>query len=263
MAEPAFNAKNYVIDKVRRVTEVDLETGAPNWTATSIEDPQIEFTGETTDKTDAQGVLLTRIDTAKGVNFSGAVSTMNLQLLGSQLGTKMEAATDENKLTGEDFELVKIDPTTHKGTLRHTPKVNPAAVYGIGEDKNTDGQVIEVGVEVETKAQISENTITMPESYKGAYVGVLYTYETEAAVRVVDGSENFSVAAKYIISILASDLCNPNLKRIGTIVFPKAKIDNNVTIGLTPEGNHPFSFSALKDYCSEDEQLCYILYDKQ
>ena len=29
------------------------------------------------------------------------------------------------------------------------------------------------------------------------------------------------------------------------------------------EGNHPFSFSALKDYCSEDEQLCYILYDKQ
>ena len=45
-------------------------------------------------------------------------------------------------------------------------------------------------------------------------------------------------------------------------MIPKGKIDNNFTINLTTEGNHPFSITAMKDYCSEEEQLCYVLFGK-
>lgn len=77
-----------------------------------------------------------------------------------------------------------------------------------------------------------------------------------------DGSENHAEAAEYIVDILACDVCNASVKRAGSIVFPKAKIDNNFSIDLTTEGTHPFSFSALKDYCSDDEELCYVLFNK-
>ena len=87
-----FNATQFVIDKVRRITQINLATGLVDFTGTSVESPQIEFTGESTDKTDAQGVLLARFDTAKGVNFSGELSLLNLNLMGAQLGSEVQVA---------------------------------------------------------------------------------------------------------------------------------------------------------------------------
>ena len=68
-----------------------------------MESPQIEFTGESTDKTDAQGVLLARFDTAKGVNFSGELSLLNLNLMGAQLGSEVQVAGENAKVKGADF----------------------------------------------------------------------------------------------------------------------------------------------------------------
>ena len=33
-------------------------------------------------------------------------------------------------------------------------------------------------------------------------------------------------------------------------------------MNLTTEGTHPFSFTALKDYCADDADLCYILFEE-
>lgn len=81
-----FNATQFVIDKVRRITQINLATGLVDFTGTSVESPQIEFTGESTDKTDAQGVLLARFDTAKGVNFSGRAVSVELESDGCPVG---------------------------------------------------------------------------------------------------------------------------------------------------------------------------------
>ena len=259
-----FNANNFVIDKVRRVTRVNLNTGLVDFTLTSIENPQVEFTGESTDKTDAQGVLLARFDTAKGVNFSGEASLLSMPLMASQLGTEVQVASATAKLTGKAFEVLKVvtsgDPATKIATLTQTPKTAPDVVYVMTEDKNIDS-TIEIGTG-DGQASISGKVITLPAEFAGTMVGVLYEYETEEAIKVVDGSENFAEAAEYIVDILAADVCNPATKRAGSLVFPKAKIDNNFTVNLTTEGTHPFSFSALKDYCSDDAELCYLLFNK-
>ena len=136
----------------------------------------------------------------------------------------------------------------------------PAVVYPITNDKNIDNtNIIEVGTEA-TQAQIAGKEITLPADFTGSMIGVYYQYETASAVKVSDGSENHAEAAKYIVDVLAADVCNPSIKRAGKLVFPKAKIDNNFTLNLTTEGTHPFSFSALKDYCADDEELCYLLF---
>lgn len=254
---PEFNVNNFIIDRVRSVTQVNLETGTVDWYATSIEDPQIEFTGESTDKTDAQGVLLARFDSAKGVNFSGAASVISLPLMAAQLGTTTQVASSSSKLTGEDFVILNVG-SDKKAVLPYTPTQAPTCVYTLSEDKNIDG-TIDIGVGGEN-ATISENEITMPDSFGGTQIGVLYQYEVESGVKISNGSENFASSAKYIVKILACDVCNQAVKRACTIVFPKAKIDNNFTIGLTTDGNHPFSFSALKDYCSDEAELCYVLF---
>lgn len=251
-----FNANNFIIDKVRRVTQVNLADGCVDWTATSIESPQVEFTGESTDKTDAQGVLLARFDTAKGVNFSGEVSTLNLALMAAQRGTEVEVASEDVKLKGKTFEVLKV--SGGKATMTYEPTVAPARVYTLSQDKNIDG-TIDIGTE-EGQAKVVGQEITMPESFEGTQIGVLYEYETSAAVKVSDNSEKFAEAAQYIVDILAADICNPSIKRAGSLVFPKAKIDNNFTVNMTTEGTHPFSFAALKDYCSDDAELCYILF---
>ena len=258
-----FNATQFVIDKVRRITQINLATGLVDFTGTSVESPQLEFTGESTDKTDAQGVLLARFDTAKGVNFSGELSLLNLNLMGAQLGSEVQVADSTKKVKGADFAILTVTEGTDgskTATLKHTPSTTPAAVYTLSEDKNISG-MIEVGTDAEN-AQIAGTTITLPTSFTGTTVGVYYEYETESAVKLVDSAESFAEAAMYIVDILAADVCNPSVKRAGKIVFPKAKIDNNFTVNLTTEGTHPFSFTALKDYCADDAELCYILFEE-
>lgn len=237
-----FNATQFVIDKVRRITQINLATGLVDFTGTSVESPQIEFTGESTDKTDAQGVLLARFDTAKGVNFSGELSLLNLNLMGAQLGSEVQVADSSKKVKGADFAILTVtdDKGTKTATLKHVPTSAPAAVYTMSEDK----------------------VITLPASFVGTTVGVFYEYETDSAVKLVDSAESFAEAAMYVVDILAADVCNPSVKRAGKIVFPKAKIDNNFTVNLTTEGTHPFSFTALKDYCADDAELCYILFEE-
>lgn len=265
----SFDAQNFVIDKVRRVTRVNLTSGDVDFTLTNIQSPQVEFTGESTDKTDAQGVLIARFDTAKGVSFSGEASLLSMPLMAAQLGTDVEIATSGSKLTAKIFEVVKVVTTTDSSTppvttitatLAHTPKTAPAKVYILGSDKSIAG-TIAIG-STASDASISGKVITFPSSFEATQVGVLYEYETAEAVMVVDSADAYDVAAQYLVDILAADVCNPSQKRAGTLVFPKAKMDNNFSLDLTTEGTHPFGFTALADYCEEDVQLCYIIFNK-
>lgn len=253
-----FNSVEYIIDKVRRVTEVDLVTNLVNWTATSIENPQVEFTGDSSSKTDAYGVEIAKFDTAKGVTFSGEASMLNTSMMAAQLGTERRIASSENKLTGTTFEIVTVKDK--KATLTYTPSTAPANVYTLSSDKNIASS-IEVGTGTD-KASITGKEITMPDSFTGTQIGVLYTYETESAVMIVDNSEEFASAAMYLVDVMCCDTCNQAAKRYGTLVFPKAKIDNNFSVNLTTEGTHPFSFTALKDYCADEALLCYWIFNE-
>ena len=182
--------------------------------------------------------------------------------MGAQLGSEVQVADSSKKVKGADFAILTVtdDKGTKTATLKHVPTSAPAAVYTMSEDKNISG-MIEVGVD-EGNAKIEGKVITLPASFVGTTVGVFYEYETDSAVKLLDSAESFAEAAMYVVDILAADVCNPSVKRAGKIVFPKAKIDNNFTVNLTTEGTHPFSFTALKDYCADDAELCYILFEE-
>lgn len=254
------SVKDYLIDKVRRVTQENLTTGMVDWTMTNIENPQIEFTGESKDKTDADGVLLARFAGAKGVTFSGEGSVISSTLLAAQLGAELEEADSETTITGKLFEVIDVvtSGSSKTATLTHTPKTAPGYIYLMTEDKNV-GESLAVGSGGDD-ASISGKIITLPNAVDAAQIGVLYEFTATSGMKLTDKSEENAAAAGYIVDILAAEICNPAAKRRMTIVFPKAQIDNNFSINLTTEGTHPFSFSALKDYCSASAELCYFLF---
>lgn len=266
-----FDMNSAIINRFLRLTEVDLETNQVNWLLRNVANPSAEFTGESVDKTDERGILISRFDTAKGFVLSGESSKLELGLMASQLGTKVEVADTTHKIKGEDFEIIKVAVEDTSPSEKYTvtpaykPLTAPDYVYILNKGKSLSSQKIEIDTsDAEGKAVYDATTgkITLPDSFDKtvAYVGVLYEYETEDAVRVSDSSENFNKNAKYIAKLLVEDVCG--ISCACTIVIPKGKIDNNFTINLTTEGNHPFSITAMKDYCSEEEQLCYVLFGK-
>lgn len=247
-----LNMNNFITDEVRRITEVDLTTNLVNWTARKIESPTWEFTGETVEKNDNKGAKLAIFDTAKGVTFSGELSMVTIPALASQRGAVVEYGTEELPVAGELFEILKVKDG--KATMTHTPTTAPTHIYEITADKNT-GEAFEVG----TEWAVSGRDVTVPESYTSTYVGVYYKFTAKSGTLVKDMADEYSDAAKYIIEIYAKEICSER-RRLGYIVFPKAKMSNNFSINLTTEGTHPFSLEAIQDYCADENLLCYLLF---
>lgn len=242
----------FVMDRVRRITERSLETGKVNWSARGVGEPSLELNGETVEKKDAYGALIAQIDTAKGASLSGNLDTINIPLLASQRGAKIEVGSDEKKVNGRLFDVV--DVKDGKATLTYTPIVAPAYVYPIKADQ-TQGDEIEVGT-ADENAKIAGNVVTMPDGFAYSKIGVVYDYETSDGVRLSDSSEEFGAAAEYIVEMYMRDICT-DTKRLGYLVFPKGKLDNNVTLDLKTEGTHPFKITAQKEYCADESQLYY------
>lgn len=241
------------MDRIRRVTEINLATQTPNWSAVGVGNPSLELNGNSVDKTDAYGAMIAQIDTAKGAKISGELDTTNINLLASQRGAKIEVGSEGSMISSETFDIV--DVKDHKATLTYTPSSAPAFVYAINKDQ-TQGAELAVGLE-ETDAKIEGKVVTLPASFEATRIGVYYQYETADAVKLTDSTEDFGTAAKYIFQIYFKDICTEQ-KRLGVLVFPKGKLDNNVTLALTTEGTHPFTITAQKEYCADNSNLYYF-----
>ena len=107
----------FLMDRVRRVTEIGLATGKVNWSAVGIGSPSLELNGETIDKQDAYGAMIAQIDTAKGAALSFEIDTINLQVLAAQRGAKVEVGSETNKIKGEIFDIQPVKDG--KATWQH------------------------------------------------------------------------------------------------------------------------------------------------
>lgn len=263
---------DYLIDRALSLSRIDLTSGDLTWVAKNIENPQLEFTGETTEKRDAQGTLIAQFDTAKGATLSGELSLLNMMVLASQLGTEVQFGESASITVDYVDEMVAEKAegeTQYKCKTKYLPKTTPTAIYALNADGGM-GTKYTIGT-AEGNATYAQGTgddanigiITLPAAVTaGGKFVVAYKYDSATAVMVEDNAEEFAVPAKYILKILGADVCNPALKRSGAIVFPKAKLDNNFSLNLTTDGTHPFSLTALKDYCDEAGKLCYVVWDE-
>ena len=255
-----FNKNEVVLEKIKQASLYDLESGLLLNRLTSIEDPSLNTTAEKEEVVDAQGNTITDIYRAKKATFGGSNSLFSFDLAASQFGGKKEVASDENKIVNYYAETITI--SEGKVTLSRKP-VKDSIKYIYIIEGGEIGESYPVGTEAGTQALVADDgTITVPTSVTEGKVYVEYAYESTEAVRVVNRANEYPTAGKLVILALFRDKCTDKTI-LGSIICPKAKLNpESVDLSLTPTGKHPFEYTMMKDFCSDEEELFEIVLSK-
>ena len=270
-----FNKNEVVLEKIKQASLYDLETGILLNRLTSIEDPSLNTTAEKEEVVDAQGNTITDIYRAKKATFGGSNSLFSLDLVASQFGATKEVASADNKIINYMAETKAI--VDGKATLSKPPVVEgkDAVKYiyiiesgEIGDYIAVDATAKEASIDEkgnvvpETAVVGNDGTITFIDARKSGKVYVEYAYESEEAVRVVNKADEYPTAGKLVILALFRDKCTDK-SILGSIICPKAKLNpESVDLSLTPTGKHPFEYTMMKDFCSDEEELFEIVLSK-
>ena len=274
----AFNKNEVVLEKIKQASLYDLESGILLNRLTSIEDPSLNTTAEKEEVVDAQGNTITDIYRAKKATFGGSNSLFSLDLAASQFGAKKVVAgvTKDEKgnviaptIVNYTAETVAISGVNAKLSNSPVTEGKDAIKYVYIIESGEIGEAYKVGAaakaatetEVGEVAVANDGTITFPEGVSGK-VYAEYAYESAEAVRVVNKTNEYPTAGKLVILALFRDKCTDKTI-LGSIICPKAKLNpESVDLSLTPTGKHPFEYTMMKDYCSDEEELFEIVLSK-
>lgn len=259
-----FNINNLVIDHVLRGVMTSNADGSYMWSVNQITEPSLAITTETADAVDALGSIIASFDRAKNAEFTANNSLFDLGLYAAQNGKEKEVASATKTITAPAFETLTVKSGETEVTLAHTPNNEITTVYALNGD-DTLGTPFVAGTAASATEFVYDkdtNKITVPTDFVGNLF-VMYEYEAEQAVQVVGDGINFPKAGTFTMEILGSDVCDTSTKIHAYVVFPNAKLDANVDISFTTDGNHPFTIKAMQAYCDGEKVLFKIIIPKE
>ena len=189
--------------------------------------------------------------------------------MATQLGTTKKVAGTKDK----DNNTIKVivpamesfTAKDGKYVLKHAPKVVPTEIYALNSDStfgtrysmktagNEDAAVTFAYVE-------ADHSIVLPtEVAAGAEMFVMYEYETDKAVEVVNSAKNFPVGCKFVMEVLGCDVCDQTNLVYAYVIFNNAKLSPDFDWSIATDGTHPFSMKAQQDYCDKEKRLFSIV----
>ncbi|MGF6375115.1 hypothetical protein M2140_000149 [Clostridiales Family XIII bacterium PM5-7] len=255
-----LNIENLVINRVLRGTLVDKATGEIIVSVDQISDASLECSGEQVFTNDALGQKIAAFDRSKDAKFTASNALINFGLMAAQLGSEKEIADATNKIVVPAFELIDVeDPNTVE--LLAEPYGELKYIYSTHADKSKNMKYTVGVAATDTEFAISGKTITLPTGAfaKGDRVAVWYERETENAVKIRNTTTDFSKGGKFILEVLACDVCDVNTEYYTYVIFGNGKMDNNITIDFSNEAKQQFVVNALQDYCSAENELFSIV----
>ncbi len=191
--------------------------------------------------------------------------------MATQLGTSKKVASASSKITApamESFTVVEGG----EYVLKHTPKAAPTEIYALNGDstfgvkytKATDASATEfsiadktISMQVEVKDE--SGNVTTPGVPVGTEMFVMYEYETENAVEVVNSATQFPVGCKFVMEVLGCDVCDQTNLVYAYVIFNNAKLSPDFDWSIATDGSHPFSMKAQQDYCDREKRLFSII----
>lgn len=258
----AFDVNNFVIDHVLRGLMTSSADGSVMWSINQITEPSLSVTSETAEAVDALGSTIATFNRGKQAEFSANNSLFDLGLFAAQNGKDKEVASASATITTPAFETIDVKDGEDTVTLKHTPNAQIEAIYALKGD-GTLGTKYTVDTTATATTFVHTDgtaTLTLPSDLvAGSQLFVMYMYEAENAVAVTSDSINFPKAGKFIMEVLGTDVCDPTTLIHAYIVFPNAKLDANVDISFTTDGNHPFKLIAQQAYCDAKKVLFQIV----
>jgi hypothetical protein len=260
----AFDLNNFVIDRIVRGVALSQKDDSVLFSINQIQNASLNCASESTDAVDAMGTPIATFYRAKSAEFSAENALFDMNLMATQLGTEKKVAGKDGvaKIVVPAMESFTI-PEGKVYTMKHVPIANPKEIYAINGDSTFGEKYLmatnndEPATEPTSAAfAIVDGKIYLPTSLEvGTEMFVMYEYETEKAVEVVNSAKNFPVGCKFVMEVLGCDVCDQTNLVYAYVIFNNAKLSPDFDWSIATDGTHPFSMKAQQDYCDKEKRL--------
>lgn len=250
----AFDINNFVIDRVTRGVALSQKDDSVLFSINQMQNVSLNCASEATDAVDALGTPIATFYRAKSAEFSAENAIFDMNLMATQLGTAKKVASSGSKITAPAMESFTYGTGTYE--LKHTPKVAPNEIYVLNGD-STFGKKFKKGTNAsDSEFSIADKTVKLPTGLNADdELFVMYDYETESAVEVVNSATEFPVGCKFIMEVLGCDVCDQTTLVHAYVIFNNFKLSPDFDWSIATDGAHPFSGKAQQAYCDKEKRL--------
>lgn len=253
------NLNNIIVDRVLRGVFSDKDDNII-FSLNQIQDLSLNQTSESMEVTDAFGVSIMELMRSKALEASANNAIYDFGLLAAQYGTEKVTASADKKITVPTMEAFEVTGTTY--TLKNTPVKTPAAIYALNGDSTLGAKYKCEGTDATaTTCAYVDGTIKLPTGVEtGTEMFVMYEYESENAMEVVNSAKNFAKIGKMTFECLVYDVCDPETKIFAYLILPRFQLSNDFDWSIGGDNQqHAFSGKAHVDYCSKDKKMVRVV----
>lgn len=257
----AFDLNNFVIDRIVRGVALSQKDDSVLFSINQIQNASLNCASESTDAVDALGTPIATFYRAKTAEFSAENALFDMNLMATQLGTEKKIASSTSKVTVPAMETFTVEEGG-KYVLKHAPVTAPSEIYAINGDSTFGVKYIkETSASDVAFAYVeADHSITLPTGVAaGTEMFVMYEYESDKAVEVVNSAKNFPVGCKFVMEVLGCDVCDQTNLIYAYILFPNFKLSPDFDWSVATDGAHPFSGRAQQDYCDREKKLFSVI----
>nr|DAL08591.1 MAG TPA_asm: putative structural protein [Caudoviricetes sp.] len=255
----AFDINNFVIDRVIRGVALSQKDDSVLFSINQMQNVSLNCASESTDAVDALGTPIATFYRAKSAEFSAENAIFDMNLMATQLGADKKVASADAKIVAPAMESFVYGNGSYE--LKHTPKVAPNEIYILNGD-STFGKKFTKATSAAsaTEFAITNKTLALPTGLNADdELFVMYDYETDSAVEVVNSATKFPVGCKFIMEVLGCDVCDQTTLIHCYLIFPNFKLSPDFDWSVATDGAHPFSGKAQQAYCDKEKKLFSII----
>lgn len=254
-----FDLNNFVIDRIVRGVALSQKDDSVLFSINQIQNASLNCASESADAVDALGTPIATFYRAKSAEFSAENALFDMQLMATQLGTSKKVASASAKITVPAMETFTVVDGL-KYDLKHYPKAAPTEIYALNGDSTFGVKYTKSTAASATAFSIADKTISLPTDIAvGTEMFVMYEYESENAIEVVNSATQFPVGCKFVMEVLGCDVCDQTNLIYAYLVFPNFKLSPDFDWSIATDGTHPFSGRAQQDYCDKQKLLFNVI----
>lgn len=218
-----FDINNFVIDRVTRGVALSQKDDSVLFSINQMQNVSLNCASESTDAVDALGTPIATFYRAKSAEFSAENAIFDMNLMATQLGTAKKVASASAKITAPAMESFTYGTGTYE--LKHVPKGDIKEIYKLNGDSTFGEKYVKGTGATATEFSIAGQSMKLPTGLKADdELFVMYDYETENAVEVVNSATEFPVGCKFVMEVLGCDVCDQTTLVHAYVIFNNFKL---------------------------------------
>lgn len=188
-----------------------------------MQNVSLNCASESTDAVDALGTPIATFYRAKSAEFSAENAIFDMNLMATQLGTAKKVASSAAKITAPAMESFTYGAGTYE--LKHVPKGDIKEIYKLNGDSTFGEKYVKGTGATATEFSLAGQSMKLPTGLKADdELFVMYDYETENAVEVVNSATEFPVGCKFVMEVLGCDVCDQTTLVHAYVIFNNFKL---------------------------------------